>query len=357
MRQFIVVLICLGQMGFMLNAQTPKQAELIGNVTLQVTLENQQTDAFPAFVYSLDGAATQKIKSGDGAFKLLFDQKTVGQWVRIGVEKAGYEVVNRKSLRVILPENAAEQRPLHLYLCPKGQVDSFAAKYYKINFDNIVKKQEQKLQALRKQFSDAKITQQVFDQQVDELNRDQTILEESTARLAVLFATADFSEQSARFRKAASYFAAGQLDSVLTALNEKEMLADLEAAKKQIADGQQLDSMATAIIEKAKQVLDTVQLLMDFLRQYEASYTLDIAGQLRDGENARPLSGAYVILADGSENCKTDSRGSFNLSLRIPEQARRIRLMVHAEGYQSNLFEIPVTGKKKLKPKIQLYKN
>lgn len=341
---------------FPLNVKTAWSQTLTGYVAIQ---NKKNVPAAPAAVRCVGGGASDAvINTTDGYFRLVFAEKSPGQTVLLEVLKPGYEVVNKNSLRVRLPEDPEEQQPLKIYICREGEWQQQADSFFQINYRQITLRQQKKLIALQERFQNTQITLETYQQEQDELQRQQALLLEEAGRMALLFATANLDEKSERFRRAARYFALGLIDSVLVALPEEDLLRDLEFARQQIAAGEMLRHTAAIQFGQAGVVRDSVLLLSSLLTRLQSihlkdSVLLPVAGRILDAANAAPVAGATVEIAGWNGWC--DAEGYFETVLVIPAGTKYIELSVQGREYGHR--QVRVSRKDAGRIKLFLYKN
>jgi len=304
-----------------------------------VVVQNQKnTPAAPFTVRSLDGGATDAtVWNTDGEFSLFFDKKAPGYPVRLDVIKQDYEVVNKNSLRLTLPESPDVQRPLKIYICRKGEWQRNADSLFQINYRQIADRQEKRLAALDARYRSTQMSLEAYNRELDDLGRQLKLMIEEAGRLALLFATANLDDESARFRRAAEYFAKGQIDSVLIALPEKDLLRDLEYARQQIREGRMLEQISAENLELAQQAQDSVLKRGNLLTALQHTMALDslpyrVAGDVLDDATGVPLPGARIVI--GAWRGVADGNGKFETMLVLPTTFRKGRATAQATGYR-----------------------
>ena len=304
-----------------------------------VVIQNKKNlSAVPATVHSKEGGATDAVVADpDGSFKLVFGGKSPGYAFSLEVLKPGYEVVNKKELRGILPENPEEQRALKIYICKKGEWQQHADSFFQINYRQITARQQKKLTALNTQLQTAQINIETYRQGIEELQRQQKLMIEEAGRLALLFASANLDDESERFRRAADYFARGLIDSVLVALPEEDLLRDLECARQQIDDGEMLQQIAAENLGLAQNARDSVLLLSGLLASLQNKFSLDsfpltVAGRILADADASPVSGALIRILNWQGI--SDADGYFETVLLIPVGFSNATLSVQASGFE-----------------------
>ena len=229
------------------------QTSMNGYVTLQ---NSGNKTAFPAQVKAF-GATTTDVNSSNGYFSLLFDQKSPGDEVHLTIEKPGYEVVNRKELDARLAHPEEWSRPLKLYMCPIGQWQEYADKFYHINASEINKTFQRQLKELNIQYKKANSKNKDYEKARIALEKAKKLAEIQAEQLAEKFAKANLDDQSERFKLAYRLFSEGKIDSVLIVLKEDEMENDWEKAEKALLQGKELDSIGQIKIENATQALNS----------------------------------------------------------------------------------------------------
>lgn len=317
-----------------------------------VVVQNQKsTPAAPFTVRALDGGATDAVVlAPDGAFSLFFDKKAPGYPVHLDVVKDGFEVVNKKSLRLVLPENPDEQRALKIYICRKGAWQRNADSLFQINYSQIEEKQNKRLAALDARYRSTQMTLETYSRELDDLRRQLALMIEEAGRLALLFATANLDDESPRFRRAAGYFAKGQIDSVLIALPEEDLLRDLEYARQQIREGRMLEQISAENLELAQQAQDSVLKLGNLLTALQHTMALDslpyrVAGDVLDDATGVPLPGARVVI--GEWQGIADENGKFETMLVLPTTFRKASAL--ADGYEPQTRSFTKSNARRLK--------
>lgn len=319
-----------------------------------VVVQNQKnTPAAPFTVRALDGGATDAVVlTPDGAFTLFFDKKAPGYPVRLDVIKEDFEVVNKKSLRLVLPENPEEQQALKIYICRKGAWQRNADSLFQINYTQIEEKQNKRLAALDARYRSTQMTIETYSRELDDLRRQLALMIEEAGRLSLLFATANLDDESPRFQRAAGYFAKGQIDSVLIALPEEDLLRDLEFARQQIREGRMLQQVGAENLNIAQQALDSVSILGNLLSTLQYTLTLDslplrVSGTVLDDATGQPLPGARVVA--GSWQGLTDEHGAFETMIVVPASFRKAKITADAEGYKPETRNYTKNNARRLK--------
>lgn len=212
------------------------QTTLTGFVTLQ---NSKGQSAFPAQVNSI-GASSQSVESGTGKFDLIFDSKKPGQEVILEIQKVGYEVVNKENLSTKLPQIQTKQRSVKIYLCPKGQWQRYADKYYKINLQEIQKNFTKRIEELKIKYQNALIDNAAYQDDLKKLEESRIEAEHQAQNLAEMFAKTNLDEETDRYVRAHHLFIAGSIDSVLIVLNEETIQRNIDKANREILNGKEM---------------------------------------------------------------------------------------------------------------------
>ena len=188
--------------------QLPAQGLLPGLITEQ----NSDNTPIAGIPVSTDvGGSTET--ATDGTFLLKPPGKQVGYQVLVEVEKAGWEVVNKKELLTTLKADSEVQ--LKLYMCPRGRWHQEALSFYEINEKEITKKYRNRINGLQ--------TALVSNQQLlaDTLARAREEYDwalKEAERLSFDFAKANLDDATRVYREAYKRFVAGDLDGALEIL-------------------------------------------------------------------------------------------------------------------------------------------
>ncbi|MEL7159322.1 MAG: hypothetical protein AAFN92_01080, partial [Bacteroidota bacterium] len=83
----------------------------------------------------------------NGSFTLVFQGIAKGTPIRLSVEKAGFEVVNRKELSEVV---LGRLRPIKIFLAPKGQLEEARIELYNISRSALLQRHQRQIALLRK---------------------------------------------------------------------------------------------------------------------------------------------------------------------------------------------------------------
>ncbi len=175
------------------------QNKLIGYVTEQ----NSGKKPVPNAIINSSGA-NQNLSTDKGQFILTFQGLEVGENVVLRPEKAGWELVNEKEMKTLIPAKPNEN-PVKIVLCKAGTLAIAKQAYYKVADPYIIQQYNRKLAALDKE----KATYQAEKAKLqEERNRLQNQLEE----YAEEFIRVNLDDASEIERRAIALFKEGKID-------------------------------------------------------------------------------------------------------------------------------------------------
>lgn len=188
-----------------------------------VTLQNSNGEPVKGVKVRALGFGNPTTSNDSGYFLLVFTQKQPGDIVTLCVSKENFEVINRKSLRVVLTPDPNEL--LNIVMCKKGSRDKYARIYYGIAEDAIHREYKRKKEFLE-------ITSNDYETKLALLRQERDVAIAQAKELARKFAEVNLDQASALYKSAFVFFKDGKIDQALNALNDEELAHSLENSKK-----------------------------------------------------------------------------------------------------------------------------
>lgn len=159
----------------------------------------------------------------DGRFVLSFPSKSPGQDVRVGVRRAGWDVVNDVQLDYRLAADSANSRPLEIIICPVAERELRVAELYRVKGNQSVQ------QNYKAKLAELEGRQTATAQERDRLLRERDdalkLVEDAAQHAAALKPL----EVDGVYREALRLFLNGKADGALQMLSDERL--QLEAAQ------------------------------------------------------------------------------------------------------------------------------
>ncbi|MCP4347039.1 MAG: tetratricopeptide repeat protein, partial [Desulfobacterales bacterium] len=171
--------------------------------------------------------ATPTASRSNGHFDLVFQDKKPGDRVWLALEKNGYEVVNRDSLKVVIRANPDDI--VVFVMCTEGERDRHALIYYEIAQDNINKRYVQEIKRVNDNY------EKTLKEKNDELEKLKMQRDAALAQakdLAEKFAEANLDEASEMYKQAFKLFREGKVKDALKVLDDEKMDRAMAKAQK-----------------------------------------------------------------------------------------------------------------------------
>lgn len=285
------------------------------SITGYVTIQNSGSkSAFPAQVIS-DGASATDVSSNNGEFRLTYDKKVIGEDVIIEIKKPGYEIVNKEALFARIPQNASKAIPVRIYMCPIGEWQKSADKYYGINQQNIIRTYEKKLEEVRRKYKNLSLSTLAYKNTLSDLNKEKEAALSQAKYWAEKLATTNLDDASERVRKGLYYFEKQNLDSALFFLQRNEIINDINNAKKEIRDADTLKSIyEQKIINATKALQQAIEALLTNARiqvqnfswdEAEAAYDLVVQNDSSNLKNIWEAANFYALQGKTNKTLST----------------------------------------------------
>jgi tetratricopeptide (TPR) repeat protein len=198
-----------------------EKPQLAGVITYQ---NSNNTPVFPAQVKSR--GASDASTASDGSFTLTYDRRS-GEDVTLEVIKPGYEVVNKDDCSARLPD-PDNKKILRLYMCRIGEWEENAMHYYRINQEVILRAYKVRINNLKGELAQARITILAYQQDSIRLQNETDRSIAYAYNLAQENARIDLDYSTARYRRAFRLFTEGKMDSMQMVLNESDIQADVD---------------------------------------------------------------------------------------------------------------------------------
>jgi tetratricopeptide (TPR) repeat protein len=206
--------------------------------------ENDQNGAPLAGVQIQAPKANPAVTDSTGKKTLTFPEHQVGDRLKLGLFKEGYEVVNHIQLEVTLPRDANSEE--HFFLCKSERCPAARLSFYQLRAEAqrlaVEESYWKKLQTLESQ---GKANAQELARAQGE--RDQALA--TVNRLIEELAQLKPSEGSAMYRRAAQLFSEGKPDEALAELDQAKLQRERERARAaQEAADRELEGVAEGFV-------------------------------------------------------------------------------------------------------------
>jgi tetratricopeptide (TPR) repeat protein len=229
---------------------------LAENVILrgQITLQNSGGQPVQGVQISAFGA-TPTGSNTFGQFELVLAEKKPGDQVTLTLKKDGFEIVNRKELRVVLRADPDEL--VEFVMCPAGQRDQYARVYYEIAEQNINKRYNEELQRINANYErslkEKEAALQEKNDDLAELQKQRDAALAQAQELAEKFAEVNLDDASELYKTAFEYFRQGEIEKALAVLDDPKMDAALRQAQE---EEQRLEERRKKVKEAIRQSID-----------------------------------------------------------------------------------------------------
>lgn len=120
------------------------------NLTGQISIHNSRYETGEieyvqnAFIEAPFAGSTNS--DSEGLFRLIFQGIAAGETIRLAVEKAGLEIVNRKDLSEVV---LGRLQPLQIYLAPKGKLAQAQVELFNISKSALLRRHNAQIALLR----------------------------------------------------------------------------------------------------------------------------------------------------------------------------------------------------------------
>jgi|GEM_PF-1189499 len=214
--------------------------------------------------------AVPTISDNAGKFKLLFRDKKPGDLIfNEKIFKTGYELVNGAELEVLRIGNT-DALGRDIILAKAGDLEIAKKKYYAISDKALTAGFEQQKKALREELTKAKLDQEAFIEQFKEIQTQYETQKKNLDVLAAKFARLNFDDVSQLYREALALFEKGNIEGALQNLKESDLIA---RANKIIREEERLGEAQTVLTkqkqENQQRRTETIQAL-----QFQAELSL-----------------------------------------------------------------------------------
>jgi tetratricopeptide (TPR) repeat protein len=279
-----ILLLCAG----IVHAAPAQQIPLSGQVSIHNSQYNTGQIMYVKGAY-LQADFTAPAESDDlGAFTLVFVGIKSGTTVQVRVEKAGYELVNKREMQDVV---VSRRLPLRVYLAPKGQLAQAQTELYNVNVNALTARYDRMIVRLRREGAEQQAALAELEEQLGRTIANRFEAEELlTAQLESLkkrlpevakeLAAVNLDFASEMYRQAYEYFKAGETEKTIEALDEAILDAEARKVLEEIAHLDtgivNLDIARQAKLSQIIVLIETHRLKGDMLlekRQAQAALT------------------------------------------------------------------------------------
>jgi hypothetical protein len=275
MRYITLLLLC----GGIAQAAVAQQIPLAGQVTIHNSEYNTGKMAYVKGAY-LQADFTAPAESDDqGAFTLEFVGIKRGTTVNVQVEKAGFELVNKREMQDVI---VGRRLPLRVYLAPKGQLARAQTELYNVNVNALTARYDRIIARLRRDGAEQQAALAELEEQLgrtianrfeaeDLLTAQLESLKKRLPEVAKELATINLDFASEMYRRAYEYFKAGETEKTIEALDEAILDAEARKVLEDIAyldtGIEDLDSARQNTLAQIIVLIETHRLKGDLLRE------------------------------------------------------------------------------------------
>ncbi|GJM33849.1 MAG: hypothetical protein DHS20C18_28500 [Saprospiraceae bacterium] len=273
-----------------------QQISLIGQVSIHNSKYNTGQIEYVKDVYVSAPFTNPDDTDDNGTFNLVFVGISEGTSVKLNIEKAGLEVVNKRDIQDVV---IGRRTPVKIYLAVKGQLAKAQTELYNISLKTITTRHDRIISELRKQGRQSETTIAELEQKLnrtianrdeaeDLLNEQLESLKKRLPGIALELASVNLDFASKMYRQAYEYFKVGEIEKAIETLDESKLDAEamdvvnnienldtsiinLEDAK--LSEEQRMSVTIKKYHLKAISFLDAEQYL-DAIEQYEPALAL-----------------------------------------------------------------------------------
>ncbi|MFK8010236.1 MAG: hypothetical protein AB8H03_28035, partial [Saprospiraceae bacterium] len=185
----------------------------------------------------------EKFSGEHGEFTIEFDELVAGMRVHLVAEKEGYEVINEEELENCIIRKDPNDL-LVIRMTKKGDRLKERLKYYQLinenNGVNELKKEIGKIKNTLEESSISSIERDKLNLRIDELKKQNQILDQKAKEAAKLIADTDFDSASKMAQDAFEKFKSGNVNEAFEVLNDEVIEADIEKARAEIKRGKEI---------------------------------------------------------------------------------------------------------------------
>ena len=191
----------------------------------------------------------------EGRFRLTFQSVGRGTTVRLSVEKAGLELVNRKELNEVV---LGRIRPIQIFLAPKGQLAEAQLELYNISKSALLRRHKQQINLLRQANAQSdsliqdlkhKLNTEIANRFEAEalLNQQLVDIQKRLPKVARQLSSVNLDFVSDMYRTAYEYIQSGEIELAIETLDEAKLDEEANKSIKQVQVSRAgLDSLPTA---------------------------------------------------------------------------------------------------------------
>ncbi len=292
-------------LGFLAAALPAQNPALIQNSTVREQNSNKRPVAGVQVIFE---GAVPTASGQDGRVRLAFSNKKPGALVFLTeVTKAGYELVNAAELEQVKLSNS-DQLGIDIILAKAGAVDAAKKEYYGISDQALLAGFEKEKRRLRSALSEARLTQQQFEEQFGQLQAQYENQKKELDLLAGKFARVNFDDVDTLYREALQLFKTGAIDAAiekLEAADPAKRTGQIIREEQRIGEAQkELDAQRLALAKDKQDQIVLVRLLADM---YALKFDLDKAEAQYD-QLLRLDSSDLAILSDAADFYRQNHR-------------------------------------------------
>ena len=211
--------------------------------------------------------ASSEISGSDGGFTLVFQNKKPGDLIfKERIHKQGYELVNEKDFDIVKIGNT-DQLGVDIILALAGTVDAAKKEYYDVSDAALLASFNREKSSLRQQLEQARISQGVYANQLQNLQEQYNNQQKELDRLAEKFARVNFDDVSNLYREALDLYKAGKIDEAIhklesAKLGERTQQIINEQKRIQAAE-EEISRQKAELEEEKKEQIEQIQLLAE----------------------------------------------------------------------------------------------
>jgi tetratricopeptide (TPR) repeat protein len=196
-----------------------------------------------------DAKATESDVKGD--FQLRFQDKQAGDIIfKEQIYKKGYELVNEHDFD-ILKISSTSRLGVDIILATEGTVDAAKQEYYDVSFEALENGYKRRINGLRKQLSQKKISNQEYEQKSKQLQKENYRLKASLDTLADKFARVNFDDVAPFYEEALQLFKKGEIDKAIEVLEGTD---PQEKTRKILEEQKRIKKAKAAIAEQEEEL-------------------------------------------------------------------------------------------------------
>lgn len=207
--------------------------------------------------------ASPKLSDDSGRVALVFVGLSMGSSVAIAVDHPDFELVNTLDLQEVI---LGRLQPLTVCLAPRGQLAMAQADFYRIGKQALFERRDQLIAELKGSVLQSQATLRVLEAEyrqvlenryeAEELTQEKVAeLEEQLESMALELATVNLDFESEQYRKAFEQFRQGNLENVLTILDDSLLSRAVDAKVAALATLQAASIIDSAAVIQAQHAL------------------------------------------------------------------------------------------------------